>query len=92
MARRTTVISTVNIDGIYLSVIVAWAVNISELSVKYRRIYSSVISTINIDGIYPSVIVAWVVMFLQLSVKYRRLDSICKVVGIDLKYFFKNIY
>jgi len=44
------------------SVLVAWAVNISELSVQYRQIYPSVISTVNTtpltsftDGLIPSV-------------------------------------
>jgi hypothetical protein len=44
------------------------------------------------DEKFLSVIVAWVVMFLQLSVKYRRPGSVCKAVGIYLKYFKKIIH
>jgi hypothetical protein len=71
-------------------VIVAWAINILELSVKYQRICPPVIATVNTDVIYSSVIVAWVVIFVQLSVKYLRLGSVCNAVGFDLKYFLKN--
>ena len=35
--NRLSVIVTVNIDEIYLSVIVAWVVIFLQLSVKYRR-------------------------------------------------------
>jgi len=80
-----SVFSTVITDGKTVGV-VAWAVNISELFVKYQWNIPSVIVTVNTDGIYPSVIVAWVVIFLQLSVKYRQPGFVCKAVGIDLKY------
>jgi hypothetical protein len=71
----------------YPSVIVAWAVNISELSVKYRRKLS--VGNVNGTnrrnnsvgdcGMGSNV--------LQLSVKYQRLHSICKAVGIYLRIF-----
>jgi len=76
----------------YPSVIVALAVNISELSVKYRRIYS----VGNSNGKHRrNISVGNCAMggnFLQLSVIYRRLVYVWKAVGIYLKYFKKIIY
>jgi hypothetical protein len=46
---------------------------------------------VNTDEIDPSVIVARPVNLFQLSIKYRR-RSLCKAVGIYLKYLKKIIY
>jgi len=45
---------------------------------------------VNTDGIDPSMIAARLVNFFQLSVKYQRPGSLCKAIGIYLKYLFKN--
>jgi hypothetical protein len=72
------------------SMIMAWTVNISEFSVKYRRIYS----VDNSNGKHRwNIFVGDCGMrdnFLQLSVKYRWPGFVCKTVGIYLKIFKKH--